>query len=183
MRVYVDNNLFSYLLALTDGKKLDPFVDREARALRDLLARSDVEVRCSDESLTEMDCIMDAEKRQRLQSLYAAVKAGAPVVRNARVRWDDGVTRWDSPDATWDHRHTDIERQRIASFLQEKGIHVNKLDVRYLANAALAENKIDVFLTADKKSIWNFRDELRNRFGIRVALPSELVGELARQNQ
>ncbi|MCH8040628.1 MAG: hypothetical protein IH977_09835 [Nitrospinae bacterium] len=182
MRVYLDNNLFSYLLALAIGKQLDQFIDREARSTRELLARPELEVLCSDESLAEMECIKDPAKRQRLQSLYATVKSGNAALRNAAVRWDDRVTRWDSPDANWDHPHTDADRKRIESFLKRKGIPVNEFDVRYLANAALDENKIDIFLTADKKTIWNFRHEFLKDFGIRVALPSELLAEIESQN-
>ena len=179
MRIYLDNNLFSYLLAIADGKQFDQFVGREARSVRELLGRPEVEVLCSDESLAEMERVKDPTKRQRLQSLYAALKDGRAVVRNAAARWDDGVTRWDSPDARWDHLHNDTDRERITSFLEEKGIQVNEFDVRYLANAALDENDIDVFLTADKKTIWHFRRELLEQLGIRVALPSELLAEFA----
>jgi len=42
----------------------------------------------------------------------------------------------------------------------------------------LSENLIDVFLTADKGTIWKFREELRQLLGIRVALPSQLLDEL-----
>ena len=182
MRVYLDNNLFAYLLALPDEKKrLNLFVGREARAVRELHAREDVELLCSDESLAEMEKTPNEAKRQQLQSLYSAIKADRAVIRNAGVTWDDDVTRLDSPDALWDHPHTDMDRQHISSFLQKKGIKVDEFDVRYLANARLEENQIDVFLTADKRTIWNFRHELRKEFGIRVALASELLAELENQ--
>lgn len=178
MRVYLDNNLITYLLGLREGRALQDFVKREAQATSKLLDRDDITALCSDESLAEIEKIPTADKQERLAALYSKLKQGRAVVRNAQVTWDDGVTRWDSPDAGWDHPYDNRDRERLEQFFRSKGIFENDFDIRYLANAMLPENRIDVFLTADKKTIWNFREDLRQLFGIRVALPSELLDEL-----
>jgi hypothetical protein len=127
--------------------------------------------------LAEIEKTPNADKQERLVKLYSKLKQGRAVVRNAQVTWDDGVTRGDSPDASWDHPYDNADRQRLEHFFHSKGVF-DDFDIRYLANAMLPENRIDVFLTADKKTIWKFREELRQHFGIRVALPSELLDEL-----
>jgi hypothetical protein len=177
MRVYLDNNLISYLLALREERARQDFEKREAHAISKLLNREDVTALCSDESLAEIEKTPNADKQMRLATLYSKLKQGRAIVRNAQVTWDDGVTRWDSPDARWDHPYDDADRQRLEGFFRKKGIF-DDFDIRYLANAMLPENRIDVFLTADKRTIWKFREELRQLFGVRVALPSELLDEL-----
>jgi hypothetical protein len=180
MRVYLDNNLlFTYLSALQHGKTLRPEIALEAKALASLLVRTDIELLCSDEALAEMNRIVGSAKRSRLQQLYHRLKGDRAVIRNARVTYDDGVTRYDSPDATHDHPYTDKNRAELTTFFRSKGLTPNEYDTRYLANAMLRVNAIDVFLTADKRTIWNFRHDLKQLVGIRVALPFELLAELS----
>jgi hypothetical protein len=59
----------------------------------------------------------------------------------------------------------------------------NDFDARYIANAMLPVNRIDVFLTADKKSIWNHRADIKARFGVGVKLPYELAEEIINYNK
>jgi hypothetical protein len=179
VRVYLDNNLFTYLLRHIQGRALRPEIVTEAMALAAILARHDVEPVCSDESLAEIDRHPRAQDRDDLRALYSKLKAGRRVVRNARVTWGDGIARWGSPDFRWGEIGDDGDRKRIGAFLKEKGIgDPNEYDVRYLANALLPQNRIDFFLTYDKKTIWRFREELNARFGIVVKTPSELLSEI-----
>lgn len=39
----------------------------------------------------------------------------------------------------------------------------------------LKENDIDFFLTNDKKSLWVYKKDIEEKFGVRIRLPSELA--------
>lgn len=176
-RVYLDNNLLAYLVAYEEHRASPGFVAAEGAAVSNLVARGDIEVLCSDESLTEIGKLTPGSRRAKLEARFHALKAGKPVIRNAAVSWDDGMPFWDSPDVTWDHKHDDADLARVKAVLASAGVS-ESFDARYLANALLAENRIDAFLTADKNTIWNHRAVIRSQLGVRVALPSELAAEL-----
>jgi hypothetical protein len=109
--------------------------------------------------------------------MYRKLKQ-APMVRNAAVTFDDPLVTFDCPDVFFDHPYTDADLSAVRTLLKSKG-NENEFDARYIANAMLAANRIDVFLTADKKSLWEHRETIKAEFGVTVKLPSELAKELS----
>jgi len=77
-----------------------------------------------------------------------------------------------SPDVFFDHPYDDIDLNKVRKYLRSVGNN-NDFDARYIANAMLPLNKIDAFITYDKKSLWNHKTDIRRLFGVYVKLPSE----------
>lgn len=178
MRVYLDNQLITYILRFEQGRNLEPPILKELRALTKLSKRKGVEFLISEESLAEIRKLPEqSQKRKDLEKLYFKLKKGKTVIRNSRVVWDDPIATWDSPDVCWNHPYDNTDLNKVKQFLAGRG-NTNEFDARYIANSMLPENKIDVFLTVDKKSIWKYRDEIKQRFNVVVELPSELEHEL-----
>ena len=139
---------------------------------------SNIEFLVSEEVLAEIRKLPDAStKRKDLEQMYYKLKQGRSVIRNSTVIYGDPIATYNSPDIFYDHPFTDKDLDEVSRFLKSKG-NQNDFDSRYIANAMLTENKIDVFLTADKRSIWNHREDIKANFGVMVRLPSELATEL-----
>lgn len=174
MRAYLDNQLITYILRFKQGRVLSyPLLD-EVNALVKLSKREGIEFLISEESLAEIRKLPEkSSTRKSLEQFYFKLKKGKTVIRNSKVVWDDPIATWDSPDVFWDHPYDDTDLNKVKRFLAGKG-NTNEFDARYIANAMLQENKIDIFLTADKKSIWKYRDEIKRKFNVVVKLPTEL---------
>jgi hypothetical protein len=180
MRVYLDNQLVTYM-ANSLQKKVpgDRITQQETSALATLASVCDIEFLVSEEVLAEIGRLRHGSpKRQDLERMYWRLKT-PPVIRNSSVAFDDLIATFDSPDVFFDHAFTDTDLDAARNFLRSKGNH-NDFDARYVANAMLPANKIDVFLTADRKSLWNHREDIKATFGVSVKLPSELAAELTK---
>ncbi len=178
MRVYLDNQLITYLLKPRQSRESSFVTLREINALLELSKRKSVEFLISEESLAEIRKLPEKSlKRKNLERFYFKLKQGKTVIRNSKVVWDDPIATWDSPDVFWDHPYDDADLNKVKQFLASRG-NTNEFDARYVANSMLPKNKIDVFLTADKKSIWKHRDEIKEKFNVVVKLPTELNKEL-----
>ncbi|MCH7541870.1 hypothetical protein IH981_03825, partial [Patescibacteria group bacterium] len=143
-------------------------------ALETLFKRKDVELLVSEESLAEIRKLnQTSQKRKDLEAMYFKLKQRKSVIRNSAVLWSDPIATWNSPDVYYDHPYKDTDLNKVKQFLASKG-NTNDFDTRYIANAMLSENKIDVFLTFDKSSLWRHRNEIKRLFGVEVKLPSEI---------
>lgn len=104
MRVYLDNQLITYLLRFRQGRGLDHPISDELNTLVKLSKREGIEFLISEESLAEIRKLPEkSPKRKDLEQLYFKLKKGKPVIRNSKVVWDDPIATWDSPDVFWDH--------------------------------------------------------------------------------
>ncbi len=178
VRVYFDNMLITYLANYEEGRPpvdhLRPTVD----ALVAIVQHDDVEILVSEETLIEIGRMdKDSSKRMRNEPVYRRLKAGNPVHRNAGFGWSSKYVGWWSEDVGWDHDGTNEDLDRVEAYLVPVG-NVDDMDPRYIANAMLADNAIDVFLTYDKKTIWRHRAEIKERFGETVMTPEELLQQL-----
>lgn len=175
MRVYLDNQLITYLLRFEQGKKLDSNSAKQLGALIKLSKKKDIEFLISEESLAEIRLLpKHSQKRKDLEQFYFKLKRGKTVIRNSSSTWDDPIATWSSPDLCWDHPYDDKDLNKVKKFLTSKG-NKNEYDARYIANAMLPENKISIFLTADRKSLWRYRREIKERFNVVIKLPTELA--------
>lgn len=148
MRVYLDNQIITYLLNLTQRENLHPTISNEPSALMRISKRKDVEFLISEESLAEIRRLPEkSQKRKDLEQLYFKLKEGKTIIRNSKVVWEDSIATWDSPDVSWDHPYDDVDLDKVKPFLLSKG-NANEFDARYIANSMLPKNKIDAFLTA-----------------------------------
>lgn len=182
MRVYLDNNLIQLVASLIKKKypEGNPNLLMEMAALNLLsnIKSIYVDFLVSEESLAEIRNLSEGKpKRTELEDLYFKLKQGKSVIRNSSVVYDDPIATWDSPDVFWDHKYDDTDLNKVRTFLSSKG-NTNDFDARYIANSMLKENYIDYFLTSDKKSIWNYKDEIEKLFGVKVRLPTELAETL-----
>jgi len=175
MRVYLNNELITYLLRYRQGKKLQSNVQKETESLVFLSGREDIEILVSEESLAEIrDLHKNSSTRKDLEPLYFKLKQAKTVIRNSIVMYNDIIATYGSQDVFYSHSHNNTDLNRVKQFLSTKG-DVSEFDAMYIANAMLPKNEIDVFLTADKKTIWNYRDEIEERFNVIVKLPTELI--------
>lgn len=176
MRVYIDNQLVTFLWRSLTGKLAENLTTQQAfDSMLSLSQSEDIEFLLSEEILAEISKMPNtSNKRKGVESLYQKLKNGKSVIRNSKVTYDDPIATYASTDVLFNHNYTDNDLNAVKKFLSDKGNN-NEFDARYIANAMLPENRIDVFLTADKKSIWNHRDEIKDRFGVIVMLPSELL--------
>jgi len=181
MRVYLDNQLVTYILSGIQNKlSTDPVVEQEINSMVALSQMSNIELLISEEVLAEIRKLPDiSAKRKDLEQMYQKLKQGRGVISNSTVNYNDPIATYNSPDVFYGHPFTDKDLDEVRRFLKSKG-NQSDFDARYIANAMLLENKIDVFLTADKKTIWNHRVDIMAKFGVMVKLPSELATELLR---
>jgi len=129
----------------------------------------------SEETLAEIRRLDTTKaKGKDLEALYFHLKAGRSVIRNSSVTFDDPIATMDSLDVFMDHPYDDTDLNKVKAFLTSKG-NTDEMDARYIANAMLPENKIDFFVTLDKRTIWIHRKEIYSLFGVKVRLPSELA--------
>lgn len=181
IRVYLDNQLITYILRSIQKKPVKDVVTLMEMAPLIYLSNIkgvDIQFLFSEESLAEIRRLPEhSAKRKDLEILYYRLKKGKSVIRNSAVSYNDAIATYDSPDILYNHPYSDKDLNEVRAFMQSKGNH-NDFDARYIANAMLPENEISVFLTADKKSIWKHRIEIKNKFGVEVKLPSELVDYL-----
>lgn len=177
-RIYIDNNIIAFIKNIIFKKPnnsgLDVLMEEASLVYLSNLKSIKIEFLLSQESLFEINRLSaNSEKRVELEAVYRAFKK-APVFRNAAVRYDDPLVTYDSPDITYDHPYDDSVLNKVRSFLSSKG-NTDDFDARYIANASLPENKIDAFMTFDKKSLWNYRKDIKTEFGVEVKLPSEIA--------
>lgn len=178
MRVYLDNQLITYLLRFDQGKKLDDILLKEVIALKELSKWRNVEFLISEESLAEIRKLPENSlKRKDLEQLYFKLKKGKTIIRNSKVVWSDSIATWSSPDVFFNHPYDDTDLNKVKRFLASRS-NTNEFDARYLTNSMLPENEVDIFLTLDKKSIWKYRNEIKERFNVVVKLPTELKQKL-----
>lgn len=177
MRIYLDNQLITYLLGYLQKKELQDQTRKETESLVFLLRRDDIEVLVSEESLAEIRKLnKNSLKRKNLEQLYFKLKQ-TRVIRNSSVKYDDEITTYNSMDVRYNHSYDDKDLNRVREFLKSRG-NENDFDTKYIANAILPENKIDIFLTADKKTIWNYAEDIKRQFGLAVKTPTQLEEEL-----
>jgi hypothetical protein len=175
-RLYLDNELITYILRILQGRKSSGVdLGEQWTALEYLISLETVEIELlfSDESLAEIRNLhVNSKKRKELEPLYFVLKQGKAVVRNAAVTYSDRLSVYGSPDISYNHPNDDTDLKRVKQFLASKG-NMSEFDARYIANALLPENRIDVFLTYDKATLWCFREEIKRLFGVVVKLPTE----------
>lgn len=90
------------------------------------------------------------------------------------IPMDDPIATFDSPDVFYNHPYDDTNLNQVKEFLKKKGNN-SDFDARYIANSMLPQNHIDYFVTVDKKSLWNYKNGIEEKFGVKVRLPSELI--------
>lgn len=176
-RLYLDNQLIKFTLDHLQNKlskNLNILSEQEAVAYLFSLKHLKLEILLSEESLAEIRKLpKNSNKRKDLENLYYNLKQGKSVIRNSSVTYNDSIATYNSPDVFWNHDKKDDDLNRVKKFLIAKG-NLDDFDARYIANAMLPENKINFFLTADKKSIWLYRKEILKNFKVVVKLPTEL---------
>jgi len=179
MRLYLDNNLVTHALRHIQG--ITTNMPHETLALVALSARTDVSMIVSDESLAEIRKLPENSlNRKALEPFFFKLRDNSlsiPIIRNSNVTWDDPIALWDSPNVYWDHPYDDSDLNKAKALLISKGNH-DEFDARYIANTMLVTNNIYAFLTVDKRTIWNYREDIKNVLGVLVKLPSELLEEL-----
>lgn len=176
MRLYLDNQLVTYLTMIESLRARGDLLGT-LDALVALLARDDVEILLSEESLAEIRRLSPGPKRSRLEETYRKLKESQSVIRNSKVTWNDPIATWNSPDVMWSHPYTDDDLNRVKVFFAQRG-NRNEFDARYIANAMLPENEIAAFVTADRRSIWRHRAEIKEQFGVNVYTPEEAASIL-----
>lgn len=173
IRVYLDNQLITYILRAVQDLATLP--EMKSLVLLSNIKTINIEFLVSEESLAEIRQLPEnSVRRKDLEELYFKLKEGKPVIRNATVLYDDKIATYNSSDVFMCHPYDDTDLNKVRQFLRSKG-NTNDFDARYVANAMLPENKINVFLTADKRSLWQHKMEIKEKFGVDVKLPSELV--------
>lgn len=182
-RLYLDNQLITYILRILQGRKsssVDLGEQWTALAYLTSLKTVEIELLFSDESLAEIRNLdVNSMKRKELEPHYFMLKQGKPVTRNAAVTYGDRLSVYGSPDISYSHPYDDTALNRVKQFLASKG-NSDEFDARYIANAMLPENRIDVFLTYDKTTLWRYREDIKRLFGVVVKLPSEEAEYLKR---
>lgn len=143
----------------------------------------ETEILVSEESLAEIRKLdPNSTKRKDLETVYHILKQSKSVIRNSAVTFNDPIATYNSPDVPYNHAYTDDDLDKVYEYLVTKIGTVNKekmeairFDARYIANAMLKENNINFFLTNDKKSLWIYKKDIEEKFGVKIRLPSELA--------
>jgi len=187
LRLYFDNQLITYVLRLIQKNfpKGNVALLMEIASIKRIYEVSgiEIEVLVSEESLAEIRKLdSSSTKRKDLEATYNMLKQSKSVIRNSAVIWNDLIATYNSPDIFYNHAYTDDDLDKVNDFLVTKigtlakeKLEAIRFDARYIANAMLEENNIDFFLTNDKKSLWIYKEEIEEKFGVKIRLPSELA--------
>jgi len=176
-RLYLDNNIITLIKDIFFNKPIcnnvHLLLEQASLTYISKIKSISIEILLSEESLAEINMLpKESLKKIELKAVYYAFKKAKPVIRNSVILFDDPITTMVSPDVFFDHPYDDIDLNKVRKYLRSVGNN-NDFDARYIANAMLPLNKIDAFITYDKKSLWNHKTDIRRLFGVYVKLPSE----------
>jgi len=159
IRVYVDTSLVS-----ADARgQLDATEQRAYDTIKIMRGNGEIEFWSSHVVTEELGGIPEAYRAP-----HSALQDGMPKV-SSNVTWVDEELVPDPLGGGFVEE--EIVEDQLFTALQ--GLLRDYNDARHLAHAKLYG--IDIVLTVDERSILRLRDELRERFGIRVFKPSEFV--------
>lgn len=167
MMVYLDNNI------VCGTKKQDIFPHEEREALNLLLEHEKagkIEMKVSRIAIQEIDRTRNKELREVLRRHYETFEtvANEHKVKTFHNQSDQYGGFISYPIMT------EILDEEVFFQLCQMGLE--RMDALHLVMAIF--NKAEVFLTADP-DFFKLREEIRNRFSIRVMKPTELVKELS----
>lgn len=168
MKVYVDNNVIS-------AKAKKEFPD-EIAALFELLKmfeNGELELVTSEVTLREIEPYQGDAKGDMMK-LYASLSK-VPFIEDHIVK--DFHSAWGpqggcSYPLVEDHPVS----SRIRKILPQKNKTRSRIDAHHLTVAI--EGKCDIFITCDRKTILNYREQIENNNAIRIMKPSQLLKEL-----
>jgi len=189
MRVYLDNSLIGRLLDIERGiRRGSKMLEEDVAILPNLIqlcAEKGIQICASDDAGAEIEKLRSSMP-QLTDALMSKLQSFTLLPIRHAIRYDDGhhydlgaTYAGDSPSKV------DLLAQELETFLLNKTRVTNsakRLAVKWDAcNLAVCkDNSCDVFLTCDYASIWAYRRQLRQLFGIEVRRPIELLEQVCR---
>ena len=121
--------------------------------------------------------------KQEILTIFSVLEKEPYMKLGHSACWDSGY-RWDR-GAVWAGENTDNNRESIENDLMRwsgsKKPGKFREDAQHLSNMLVKENRIDIFLTRDEKSLLKYREKIFNSYKIKLAKPSEILKTLISQ--
>lgn len=152
--IYIDDNIATYIKDIIfrknhSRKDIELLLEKASLAFLSTLKSIKLEFLFSEDVLETIKRVQGINKRTELEAVWHAFQKGRVVKKNMK------------------------DFKKIQVFLRQRGIH-DKEDAQHIANAMLAKNHIDIFLTYDKRLI-QLSKEIQDKFEVKVIKPSQLA--------
>lgn len=116
-------------------------------------------------------------RKDEVKKIFSIFETSDRIQLGHSICWDEGY-RWDC-GAVWADENTDNIKNEIEKDLitwsNSKKVGKHHEDARHLSNMLILQNKLDIFLTVDYKTLLIHKDKILKKYNIKLMSPMELI--------